>query len=284
MYNLIVINLYEFSLKTLAVMERGNEREDDLYVDLLNLNRELHRKLEPSLRHKVKRRGISIIQNSYIGFDSEYTSLDSKFNKLLSVQMAYNTRTLVKIPKESRYELFTMHPLRKENYKELTIRNIPNIKIEMLESMLNSSIERIREIRNKKYDSSILQLLKALRKLGLSFIDKDDMYIFTLPLSPIKTLIYYNEEGKGLSFKEMVKMTNNRCEPILNETYFDLITLLEKVYTSIELLSTTPNDKKKLKRKTRVTGKQYHKFHLLCLKLKIHLLKKSLRRILKKTL
>jgi hypothetical protein len=234
LYNLITLNLYELSLKTLSLMEIANKLEDDLYVDFLNLKRELYSKLEPSLRHKVKKRGISIIQNSYIGFDSEYKSLDSKFNKLLSVQMAYNTRTLVKIPKESRYELSTMHPLRSESYKELSIRAIPNIKIEKLEETLNSSIERIREIGNKKYDISILQLLKALKNLGIPFIEREDMYFFTLPLSPIKTLIYFNEKDKGLSFKEMVKMTNNHCEPILNETYLELITQLEKIHTSKE--------------------------------------------------
>jgi len=228
-YNLIVINLYEIALKTLILKELGSEIEEDLYTDLLNLSRDLYSRLDPSLRNKVTKRGISIIQNSYIGFDSEYKNIDEKYNKLLSVQMAYNTRTLVKIPKESSYVLSTMHPLRNEIYKETSLHAIPGLKIELLENSFNASIARIRGIRYKKHDSSISLLLKGLQRQGIPFIDRDDMFIFTLPLSAIQPIIYFAVEGKGLSFKEMVKMTNSQCEPILNETYQNLLSLLEKI-------------------------------------------------------
>lgn len=61
---------------------------------------ELLYRIDLFLKLQVKKRGITIVQNTYCGFDSEYVSLDSRknLNELVSVQKASQDRTIIKIP------------------------------------------------------------------------------------------------------------------------------------------------------------------------------------------
>jgi hypothetical protein len=66
---------------------------------VISLKAKLFEKLDPFLRFQLKS-GITIIQNSYSGFDTEYELEDPQrfLNKLVSVQLAVQGRTLVKVP------------------------------------------------------------------------------------------------------------------------------------------------------------------------------------------
>lgn len=92
-YALIIINLY-----TLVVLLLERESKDtDLYSDLLSMSEKLYDKLEPSLRKSLLKKGITITHNIQNGFDTEYENKDTKTNKLLSVQMAINVITYLRI-------------------------------------------------------------------------------------------------------------------------------------------------------------------------------------------
>jgi len=75
-------------VKKLSCNEESEESEEDTVVELKNLRTDLISRLDPILEYKVHKRGITIIQNTYTGFDTEYKLLNFKknLNKLLSVQ------------------------------------------------------------------------------------------------------------------------------------------------------------------------------------------------------
>ena len=106
-----------------------NEGQADLYTDYINMSKELLHKLDPSIRTKLSKRGISISHNIYTGFDTEYSNINSVSNKLLSIQLSVSSRTLVQFPfvKEFDYneiEILTGKEYAKFGDKYTTIENI----------------------------------------------------------------------------------------------------------------------------------------------------------------
>lgn len=82
-FNIMILDLYE-----LTVSHRKNCSPDfDLYVKFNCLEMYLFSKLDYSIITKLINRGITVIENVYIGFDTEYKNIESKTNKLLSVQI-----------------------------------------------------------------------------------------------------------------------------------------------------------------------------------------------------
>lgn len=70
-------------------------------TDFQLFSKELSKNLDRSIRHKLRKQGLTISQNIYTGFDTEYTSLAEypvALNKLLSAQLAVTTRTRLKLP------------------------------------------------------------------------------------------------------------------------------------------------------------------------------------------
>ena len=55
----------------------------------------------------MRKQGISLIQNTYSGFYTEYTTKDIGKNKLISAQLAVTTKMSIKVPKISRYVIST---------------------------------------------------------------------------------------------------------------------------------------------------------------------------------
>jgi hypothetical protein len=72
--------------------------------------------LDPYLKTQIQKRGVTCIQNLYTGFDTEYELRNPlKFlNKLVSVQVAIQTRTLIKIPLYNLQNISYIHPLTSE--------------------------------------------------------------------------------------------------------------------------------------------------------------------------
>jgi hypothetical protein len=58
----------------------------DLIEDLKTYSDIFHGRLNPSIRECMRQRGVTISENVYCGFDTEYKNLDMKENKILSAQ------------------------------------------------------------------------------------------------------------------------------------------------------------------------------------------------------
>ena len=69
-------------------------------MSLKFLSVKLKGRLDHFIRHKISKRGITVLQNTYTGFDSEFELEDEVkfFNRLIFFQMAIQRRTIVKVP------------------------------------------------------------------------------------------------------------------------------------------------------------------------------------------
>ncbi len=89
-YNFIVLNLYYLVVKELKFIKNNNgdlsfkslklfyyqDCKVELLVDIENLKEKLFTRLDPKLKVQIQRRGITILQNSYTGFYTEYKFKD----------------------------------------------------------------------------------------------------------------------------------------------------------------------------------------------------------------
>jgi hypothetical protein len=91
-------------------------------------------------------------------------------------------------------------------------------------------------MKHKKNDASISILIKGLINLGIPWCKKEDNIIFSFDRTPVQPFIYYNKEGKGYSFKEMVEETNHIARPYLTADYERVIKLLRGISQRIDLL------------------------------------------------
>lgn len=235
-YNFLMLNLYYLTLEGLHSLEKIDNLTDesisDFQSDLINLNRELYGKIDPSLRNKIQKRGITIFQNIYTGFDTEYQNKDTKTNRLLSVQLAVNTHTYIKIPWPSVYSIGTLGTLNQVEYKKKPQSNKCPYNYNKVENSLNHLINLVRNVRFNKHDQSIKLLIEGLIQKGYKHFEKDNCYFFSIPLTSIEKFIYYNNKGKGYSFKDMVNQSNVMGEPQLSQSYNLIISELIDIFSS----------------------------------------------------
>jgi hypothetical protein len=121
-YNFVFINIYCLivnKLKNISLLnkESYSSEEEVLVADLENLRLTFLSRLEQYLKFQIKKRGISLIQNTYTGFDTEIEEDESQKNKnkfknnLISVQTAVQRRTIMKLPLYHPYDISYLHPL-----------------------------------------------------------------------------------------------------------------------------------------------------------------------------
>jgi hypothetical protein len=114
---LINIKLKDFNEKGVSDIEYLNTDElEELYAYLTSLREILRSKLDQYLKTQIQKRGITILENTYTGFDSEFEILDVKknLNKMISAQTAVQRRTIIKIPLYHPYDVSYVNPLSSE--------------------------------------------------------------------------------------------------------------------------------------------------------------------------
>jgi hypothetical protein len=114
-----LFNLLELELDLELELELDLELESlrNILSDYTELSRSMLSKLDPSIRRLLLKRGISITHNIYTGFDTEYVNIDSNYNKLLSVQLAVTSKTLLKLPIEREFEFEKLNVETNKLYK-----------------------------------------------------------------------------------------------------------------------------------------------------------------------
>lgn len=216
---MLILLLYEFALVSLLKSKECSDSD----ADLANLVKELYGRLDPAIRNHLLKRGISVVQNNYVGFDTEYKNIDAKHNKLLTVQLAVNSKTFVKIPKPSDFSLASVNPLTQDVYAS---GEIPGFETKKLEQIINNIVKRVRAIRYPFNDESVFKLAAGFKKGGLPFIEKEDTYIFSLPLSDIQPILFI-AAGSEISFADLVKKSNEVSSKAAEETYQRVIALIK---------------------------------------------------------
>ena len=206
----------------------------DLLDDLYNLRQVLLSRFDQYLKFQVQKRGITVIQNTYTGFDCEYQLDDArKFkNRLLSTQTAVQRRTIVKVPLYNPYDISYVHPLDSQIsniYKnkvdlhegfKYTFLDSPKPgsndskkrlnELKVINNCLKYSITNIRKMLFQSVDevnSSIIEALKGVE--GVSHFEdlKHDQIVFVLPLTPLITKIDF--PTKGFCFGDLLRMSDD---------------------------------------------------------------------------
>jgi hypothetical protein len=182
-YNKYVLEMYLHLLKEeQSLMEQMSVEE---MMDFKVLKKELFNKMDPSIRVKIMDKGMSVLKNIYSGFDTEYQTLGMSENKLLSVQLAINTKVVIVLPLVKDFVISKINAQTGETYGVLL--NIKGYKFKELEQDLNRLIKEIRMIRFYAKDVSIQKLIDGLKKRGLLNVEKDDSIYFSFERTPIRT-------------------------------------------------------------------------------------------------
>jgi hypothetical protein len=226
-FNFIMIFLYNLvvSIKTECADKfdlNDVEIHTDFLVDLNNTSKRILRMINPDIKNRMSNKGLSIILNTLIGFDTEYNHIstgDLK-NKLLSIQLAGTTGLVLKTPVVSVYK--------KSDFKIASTMNSNEKK--MCGYLHNSIASMISNIRLKLYKENDLLLEAFTKKLEQmdfhSTSSIGDYKVFMLKNSDVKQLIKYTDQ---YSSTELV----NDCESLNSgeheKTLFYIIGLLNEV-------------------------------------------------------
>lgn len=224
LYNIIILTLYLVCLKSLKSTEYTLENED-IVLDLKTKERELYKRLDPSIRHYIQKKGISIKQNTYIGFDTEFCKKDLEHNTLVSAQLAVTAKTYVLIPKVTGYKI---SKLDESSNKLIRLTNSSSVlNYSKIETSIKLSIDAIRKIRHSTHDESLLVIGESLKQIkGLNYTELEDHIIFSLPRSIIQPYIHY---GSSFSMKEIIKISSGIAKPYHTTTNEVLMQLIKEI-------------------------------------------------------
>jgi hypothetical protein len=204
---------------------------DEFIVDYKSLMLRLHNSLDSSIKVKLKKQGITIMQNIYTGFDTEYKHKEGIFNELISVQLAVNTRTILKVPKVDSYYACKIDTL--NLYKKYSINKESKINYGLLESTIERCLRDLRTIYYNDYDNIVSGLYKGFKKLHednkLAYFEHDDYFVVALPRTPIVKYVYLDEDKKGFSFTDILKASNELGSNYLEEEYAFIKKLLNDI-------------------------------------------------------
>lgn len=164
-------SLYKLILEHTLLSDNQSETQSDIQSDLEHLQKVIYKLIDPSVRKYIQKRGISIIKNTYAGFDTEYKNIDDKTNKLLSVQIATSTKIIIKLPLTPSYKLSTVDTVTNKSYVKFYPSFDPNketgFDFGRMEDLLRTLTHEIRELKYSGYDYSIATLIDGLKRTGL---------------------------------------------------------------------------------------------------------------------
>ena len=251
-YNMIVLQLYQYCEDMLYRSKTvEDDSEDDLsedaFVDFKVLSRDLYNNLDPSIRSKLTRRGISISKNIYTGFDTEYQNYSHPTeNILISVQLSVSGKMLLQIPKKVEFDFVEKEASTSRDLNKSQISS-KFIKTELIHSVINESIDRIRLMKYGKYDEGLDKLARGLSNEGVVSFAKDDYTVFVFERSPIEQYFKFCDEFKFIDvIRISYQLLNNfferefkRLETVLgnaiNLSDFDEVSESDKVEDSFNL-------------------------------------------------
>ena len=237
-YNIIILNLYYMSVDT----EESLKDDSDLSFNFRSLRKRLHAQLDPAIRKKLLKRGVTVSENIYTGFDTEYKNIDVKYNKLLSVQLAVNTACYLKIPCERSFKVCILNPLSSEEYDH-EVFDYDKFDYIKTEQCINLLIEKIRNLKFKENDESLRILKEGLIVEGIPHIKGKDFITFKFPRTPIEQHIYFNsEKGEEFSFKNLINLSNKLGHKAISKSYTYLINLLKSIYKNPKQMQDKKSD------------------------------------------
>ena len=216
MYYLLIDVLDRLGVRAQVFPNLSTEDQDqeiiyDLIEDIQTYSVTFHGNLNPSIRECMRQRGITVSENVYCGFDTEYKNIDLKYNKILSAQWAVNSKLVLSLPYLSDYNLSVMNI---DSGKEFPLNSMwfkqQKIGFSSIQTDIRGFVNLVREKRFSKNDECIKNIMSGFIKDGVPyFIDKTHRQInFSFDRTRIKT--YFKSSGlEGLDLGKLVQIGLN---------------------------------------------------------------------------
>lgn len=194
-YNLILLLLFNI----IIIIEKWCSSKDlvevplDLKTDITTAHKGVLRMINPYIRDKISNKGLSILLNTIVGYDSEYELSSSlkMTNDLLSVQLAGNTGLVLKVP-----------VVNKDPVKPEFISPVYKVGEKDLMSICCSSMDKIiiniRDLLHKENDILLNNLLNKLSLMETKCEKVGDYRIFIFPKSEVVSSIKYTDVYKSI--------------------------------------------------------------------------------------
>jgi hypothetical protein len=225
--------LYLFSIEGLSKTELNS----DIVLDLKTREKDLYGRIDPSIRHHLSKRGVSIKENVYVGFDTEFCRKDKDHNTLLSAQLAITTKHYVQIPRHTPY---TISSLDEKNRVKKLSKHSSVFNYTKLETSIQMCIGEIRRLKYGNYDVTLLKLLESLRLIkGLDYFDDETFTVFSLPRSLVQP---YIKICKSFSFKELIQITSGLAKPHVEKMNSTLTALIRDISLSDITIQAGPEE------------------------------------------
>lgn len=220
-YNLYIMHLLLFSLYFSSFLrdkfpDLSSDAYQDLSTEVKTFEKELTGSLDSTIRLKLRKQGISITQNIYCGFDTEYQNIDTFKNKLLSAQLSLSTQTILKLS------------LKKEYTFKSTDKTL-GLDIETIYKLISDGVNIYRFTKYPDHDKSIEILISGLQSDGVANKKFDDQLYFILPNTKILNYFKRTYDNK-YSLKELVTTSKNLVDQDLESSLKSLTERLIKIY------------------------------------------------------
>lgn len=172
-YQVLLFQLYT----CLVNIPKNDERNPDIIQDLECLSREIYNVLDSSIKTKLQNKGISLIQNTYTGFDTEFQYKESeKCNKLLSIQLAVNSKCLLKFPHYTEYTVGSLNPLNNDYYELGKGNRLDRV---LVDNIINELIHKSRSVEVEGMIKSLNILIEGLIAMKIPYYKNDKEYVFS---------------------------------------------------------------------------------------------------------
>nr|ALO50159.1 ORF1 [Pleospora typhicola] len=254
-FNLVLLLLLNtvLNIEKHCLLKTSEEGYLDLKTDLSTIRKNLLRMIHPNFRDKVSNRGLSIILNSLVGYDSEYELNSSlrKTNDLLSIQLAGSTGLVLKVP------LMDERPVT-SNYLNSNLTDNFKGDEKKIGGIFCTSIEKvisdIRSVSCGDNDNFIKRLNLKLETLGLKSFVIDSYKVYLLPKSEVKSFIKYTNEYTS---KDLITDSDSLNNVNNENSLLKIICILNEVCGIKELSSRMRNSIKNSSNKSlsRITYK-----------------------------
>lgn len=196
----------------------------DTLTEFKNLEKELCGRLDSSIRYFLQKRGISIKENVYVGFDTEYNQVTPVENKLVSSQLAVAVKTLIHIPKQEGYKLSTLD----DSSKLVRLKYDSSVfNYKKVESSIKLCVDQIRDLKYTSYDLGMMILSECFKVLkGVSYNEGEGVTVFSFPRTSIQPYIHY---GDSFTFNELLNISASLSFPMCEQLGSKLMNFMTSI-------------------------------------------------------
>lgn len=223
-YNILILNLYVFCVEMVIRYEKLNACEEEL-EDLKYWVGDLYSRLDPSIRVYLVKKGVSVTESVYVGFDTEFTQSGLVENRMVSAQLAVSSGLKIQIPRRVEYKLSRVD----EQTNKVTYFNpkSQDFSYKKIEATIQKCVSRVRSLKYGKYDISLEILSESLRMIrGITYEEQVDFITFSLPRTSIQP---YFHETSSFSLKEILEVSASIAGGKIAELHRSLIKIISTV-------------------------------------------------------